>query len=287
MLVVVTLAIGTLDDAAAAQNPFIYIIRHALGGRLGGTWVWMVIGAMWFCGLSSVTSNSRMLFAFLPATKARAALAVAGAGERALPHAGGGDLGLRRHGVRASRSGAGPYSVIVSISTIGFYASYGLPIALALPGRRKQRPPSADRGTSDAGPPTVNAIAVAWIRVHQRALHAAAAQLAHRLHLRRRAAAPGYLLFPPGRGTHFAGPPALKTLARDCYPFANLLEASCDRVHPFDGSSVHGFRGVILALQLRRRDVAHGDRIGVHSTAVGDHHAVRRFDYGGDDRGRA
>src|SRR5262249_38401575 len=60
----VTVPIHALPTAARAENPFIHIVRFALGERLGGALVWMVMGAMWFCGLSSLTSNSRMLFAF-------------------------------------------------------------------------------------------------------------------------------------------------------------------------------------------------------------------------------
>src|SRR5262249_55400264 len=63
MLLVVTLAIGDLGAAMAAENPFIDVLRSALGSW-GNALVWIVLGAMWFCGLASVTSNSRMLFAF-------------------------------------------------------------------------------------------------------------------------------------------------------------------------------------------------------------------------------
>ena len=51
------------DLTVAAANPFIFVL-HASLGAVGDALVWLVLGAMWFCGLSSVTSNSRMLFAF-------------------------------------------------------------------------------------------------------------------------------------------------------------------------------------------------------------------------------
>ena len=63
-LAAVTLAITDLPAAAAAPNPFIHVLTTALGGRLGAALVWLVLGAMWFCGLASVTLNSSMLFAF-------------------------------------------------------------------------------------------------------------------------------------------------------------------------------------------------------------------------------
>src|SRR5207302_1670464 len=53
-----------LPQAAAADNPFIHVLTGALGGALGRALVWLCVGAMWFCGLASITSNSRMLFAF-------------------------------------------------------------------------------------------------------------------------------------------------------------------------------------------------------------------------------
>ena len=64
LVLAVTLAIPDLDAAAAADNPFIFVLRSSLGDGMGAALVWLAMGAMWFCGLASVTSNSRMLFAF-------------------------------------------------------------------------------------------------------------------------------------------------------------------------------------------------------------------------------
>jgi len=137
MLVVVTLAIGNLDEAAAAQNPFIFVIRSALGGRLGSALVWMVIGAMWFCGLSSVTSNSRMLFAFARDGGAPMSKPLARVSERHRTPAAAIWVCVTTAFMLAVWSRA--YSVIVSISTIGLYAAYGIPIFLALRARRRGR----------------------------------------------------------------------------------------------------------------------------------------------------
>ena len=63
MLIVITLAIGDLPATLAAKNPFIFVLEGALG-PLGTALVWVAVGAMWFCGLASITSNSRMLYAF-------------------------------------------------------------------------------------------------------------------------------------------------------------------------------------------------------------------------------
>src|SRR5262245_47810576 len=64
MLAFVTLGIKDLDAAAGASNPFIYVLEQALGGTFGRVVLWIVTIAMWFCGLSCVTSTSRMIFAF-------------------------------------------------------------------------------------------------------------------------------------------------------------------------------------------------------------------------------
>ena len=117
MLVAVTLAIGNLEDAAAAQDPFIHVIRTALGGRLGGALVWMVIGAMWFCGLSSVTSNSRMLFAFARDGGAPLSAALARVSDRHRTPAVAIWVCVATAFVLEVWSRG--YSVIVSISTIG------------------------------------------------------------------------------------------------------------------------------------------------------------------------
>jgi amino acid transporter len=161
MLVAITLAIHNLPAAAAAANPFVYIIEQALGGA-GTVIVWIVIGAMWFCGLSSVTSNSRMLFAFARDGGSPFPQLFATVSNRhRTPH----------WAVWACVATAfalalwgRAYTVIVSISTIGLYAAYGLPIVLVLLARR--------RGRFEPGPwnlggwsELVNLIAVVWVAV--------------------------------------------------------------------------------------------------------------------------
>lgn len=64
MLAFVTLSIHDAKGAAGASNGFIYVISQALGGSFGSAVLWLVTFAMWFCGLSSVTSFSRMMYAF-------------------------------------------------------------------------------------------------------------------------------------------------------------------------------------------------------------------------------
>jgi amino acid transporter len=64
MLAFVTLSIKDASAATEAGNAFIYVISEALGGTFGNVILWLVTLAMWFCGLSSITSFSRMMYAF-------------------------------------------------------------------------------------------------------------------------------------------------------------------------------------------------------------------------------
>lgn len=162
MLILVTLAIGDLPRAAAAETPFTYVIRTALGGRLGGALVWIVIGAMWFCGLSSVTSNSRMLFAFARDGGAPGSRWMARVSERHRTPAAAIWVCVATAFALALWSRA--YTVIVSISTIGLYAAYGLPIVLAL---RARRGGWLERGPWHLGrwSRAANLVAVAWIGI--------------------------------------------------------------------------------------------------------------------------
>ena len=217
MLVFVTLAIGDLDAAGrAGDGPFAFVVRAALGSRLGGALVWMVIGAMWFCGLSSVTSNSRMLFAFARDGGAPLSSQLARVGDRYRTPAVAIWVTVATAFVLALWSRA--YSVIVSISTIGFYVSYGIPIFLALRARRAGR---LGRGPWHIGrwSTAANTVAIVWIAFTTRALRPAA-EPAHRLHLWRRARAPRHLLFRVGAHAlrRTAG---VEIDARDCYPYAH------------------------------------------------------------------
>jgi amino acid transporter len=133
MLLAVTLSIQDLPSAAAA-NPFVHIIETALGTIFGRMMLWMVTLAMWFCGLSSVTSNSRMIFAFardrgMPASQIWSRISIK---YRSPAPAIWLAIGVAFLLAVYSRA----YSVIVTISTIGLYVSYGIPILLGLLAQR-------------------------------------------------------------------------------------------------------------------------------------------------------
>jgi len=163
LLGAVTLAIQDLPTTAAAPNPFLYVLTHALGPSVGGALVWVAIGAMWFCGLSSVTSNSRMLFAFardngLPGSKWLASVS-----PRFRSPAVAVWVSVAAALVVALWAEA--YAAMVALSTLALYASYALPIWVGFRARRSGT--WSHRGPWDLGraSPWVNAVAMAWCAV--------------------------------------------------------------------------------------------------------------------------
>jgi amino acid transporter len=136
------------------------VLAGSVGGRMADVLTWIVISAMWFCGLSSVTSNSRMLFAFARDGGAPFSPVLAAVSDRFRTPAAAVWACVAAAFLLALWGRA--YSVIVSISTIALYAAYGLPIVCALRARR--------RGAVERGPwklgrwsNLVNLVAVAWI----------------------------------------------------------------------------------------------------------------------------
>jgi len=163
LLVAVTLAIGDLPATTHAENPFIYVLRHALGDRLGGALVLLAMGAMWFCGLSSLTSNSRMLFAFARDGGLPGSQYFARVSPRFLsPH-----WAVWACAVAALAIGLWTqvYSAMVALSTLALYASYAVPIGLGLWARSTGR--WTTRGPWDLGRSSswVNAVALGWVAV--------------------------------------------------------------------------------------------------------------------------
>jgi amino acid transporter len=168
MLLVVTLAIGAggppdLKATAGASNPFITVILGALGQRMGTVMVWLVIGAMWFCGLSSITSNSRMLYAFARDGGMPAHRLVASISPRfQTPHVA---VWISAAAALLVALWSEAYSAMTALSTLALYASYGLPIALGLRARLEGR--WQRRGPWDLGrySSLCNTIALVWVAV--------------------------------------------------------------------------------------------------------------------------
>src|SRR5262245_745065 len=143
MLALVTLSIKDLNATAAATIPFIHIFKQALGGAFADVVLWIVTLAMWFCGLSCVTSTSRMIFAFARDQGLPMSRQLAGVSRRfRTPAAAVWLAGLLSFLlvclifaiVQASRAQtwfkpfefSTVYQAVTGISTIGLYLSYGV-----------------------------------------------------------------------------------------------------------------------------------------------------------------
>ncbi len=158
LLVAVTLAAGDLGAARAAENPFLHALGAALGPRLGTALVWVAMGAMWFCGLGSVTSTSRLVYAYardrgLPPSLARVSPrfrtpAVA--------------IWATCAGAVALALWSRAYEIMIAISTLGFYLAYALPVACLVLARRSGRAPTPGPWHLGRFAPLVNAIALGW-----------------------------------------------------------------------------------------------------------------------------
>jgi amino acid transporter len=162
MLLALTLAIPDLAKTAASTNPVLDIVTNALG-RGGGLLLFFgFVVAQAFCGLSSITSNSRMLFAFsrdgaLPFSKW---LHVVSKKYRTPARAIWVAAVIAFIPALAQFWVAPIYSIVTSISVIGLYVSYVIPVALALiyPSRWRPGPWNLGRWW-----PIVGWAAVIWV----------------------------------------------------------------------------------------------------------------------------
>lgn len=131
LLALVTLSIKNPSAVAAAgNNAFIVAIQQAVGSRFGGVLLWLVTIAMWFCGCSSITSSSRMVYAFsrdngLPLSKYWKRVSKKF-------HTPAVAIWLIAFIAFLSGISDGIYAVIGTMSVIGLYSSYCIPIALKL-----------------------------------------------------------------------------------------------------------------------------------------------------------
>jgi amino acid transporter len=163
LLVGITLAIKDLPTIAGDKHAALLVMQGALGPAMGRVGMGLALAAMWFCGLSSVTSASRTLYAFSRDRGLPGSAIFARVSEKTKTpiHA---ILGLT----------VGPFVLVLAtapfedkvfdamakMATMGLYVSYALPIllgALARAGGRWKTP----------GPFTLGAagVPVAWLAV--------------------------------------------------------------------------------------------------------------------------
>ena len=167
LLLAVTASIPDLGAALREAerdggNAFFVILTGALGNGLGRACIWICMGAMWFCGLGSVTTNSRMLFAFARDGGLGEGRTFAAVSERwKTPHRAVWLSAAMAFVVALWGGTSGP---IVSLSTIALYASYGLPILLALLARRRGLLAKGPWQLGNASVP-VAVLAVVWVGI--------------------------------------------------------------------------------------------------------------------------
>ncbi len=160
MLLAVTLAIQHVPEQAAATNPFISVL-HTSMGSVGTALVWVCVGAMWFCGLASVTSNSRMLYAFardrgLPFSKTLARVSP----KFQSPHIAIWVSVAMAFFITVWSEDA--YNLMAALSTVALYGSYALPILMGLLARKKGWPRNGPWHLGKFST-LVNIVALAWV----------------------------------------------------------------------------------------------------------------------------
>ncbi len=168
LLIALTLAIKDIPTVLNAKDSsgndvpaVITILQTALGERAGALFSALVAMAMWFCGLSAVTWCSRVVYAFSRDNGMPASRLWKRVSKNHLTPAPAIWLCVAVAFVAAVYSGA--YSVVTSISVIGLYFSYTIPVFLALRARRANG--AGERGPWHLGrySSMVNVIAILWV----------------------------------------------------------------------------------------------------------------------------
>jgi amino acid transporter len=127
-------ALGATDAGGNRIPAVIAICRQAVGYRAGGALSLLAALAMWFCGLATVTSSSRTIYAFarddgMPLSRLWRAVV-----QKHLTPAPA--IWLSVGAAFALSVYSGSYSVITSVSVLGLYISYILPVWLGWRARR-------------------------------------------------------------------------------------------------------------------------------------------------------
>jgi amino acid transporter len=145
LLLALTLPITSIPDALNAKdaggNPVpaaIAILRNALGAKLGNALGALASMAMWFCGLSCVTSASRALYSL-----ARdGGVPWAAFFSRVNPNHGtpGPAIWAIVGATLAAMLWTGAVPVVTSLSTVALYLAYVIPVVLALRARNMPAP---------------------------------------------------------------------------------------------------------------------------------------------------
>jgi amino acid transporter len=140
LVLAITLGIRDLPATAADDHPALFVLRASLGQGWGSAAMGLAALAMWFCGLSAVTSASRALYAFardggLPLSHVLRAVGP----RRRTPHVAIGACVLvaLALGVLGAGLTEDQFLAAASLATTALYVSYALPIALGAIARRR------------------------------------------------------------------------------------------------------------------------------------------------------
>jgi amino acid transporter len=168
LLIGLTLAIKDIPsvlnavDARGNHVPAVVaILVGALGERIGGLFTALTAMAMWFCGLSAVTWSSRTIYAFARDDGMPGSRLWKQVSPKHLTPAPAVWLSVAIAVFATLSSGA--YAVVTSISVIGLYFSYIIPVYLAW--RARGTPREAPRGPWHLGRwgSAINLLAIVWV----------------------------------------------------------------------------------------------------------------------------
>jgi amino acid transporter len=168
LLIALTLSIQNLGavvhatDGGGREVPAVLaILVDAFGERAGGVFSGLAAMAMWFCGLSAVTWSSRVIWAFARDNGIPLSAIWRQVSPRHLTP--GPAIWLCAAAAFAMAIYSGAYAVVTSISTMGLYISYVIPVFLSWRARGTLR--EIERGPWHLGPysSVINVIAIAWV----------------------------------------------------------------------------------------------------------------------------
>jgi amino acid transporter len=166
LLMTLTWCIPNGDVAAVANDPYpvLYIVAKNLTPFFTNLVAVVIFGAMWLCGLASITSMGRMWYAFarddgMPGSRLLARVS----GSRRTPVW---SIVITSVLAVAICIYAAAFYVVTSISTIALYLAYVIPIYLNARNRRRR---SGEWMTKELAPwslgrwsPLINGVAIAW-----------------------------------------------------------------------------------------------------------------------------
>lgn len=164
-VVALTLAVVDAGEVARADQPVLFVLRHALGDAMGRAAMALAVAAMWFCGLSSVTSASRMLFAFARDEGVPFHAHLRRVSPRLkTPHVAIVAVTVAAFAlvVATEPLGDAAFLAVASLATTGLYTSYATPIALGAIARARGRWRRLGPWNLGAWGPVIAWGAVAW-----------------------------------------------------------------------------------------------------------------------------